>query len=123
MVALAEELGISRATLYRWTGDRDRLLADILIAELHSLIRAAITRATGKGADRLESAIGWFLDTLAGLTQASAKRGWRGTSRVEGATHAAHSSTNCTSPGVGGPCARYRVSSKPTPRRRSRAAL
>ena len=67
MVALAEELGISRATLYRWTGDRDRLLADILIAELHSLIRAAITRATGKGADRLESAIGWFLDTLAGL--------------------------------------------------------
>src|SRR5258708_27222034 len=67
MVALAEELGISRATLYRWTGDRDRLLADILIAELHSLIRAAITRATGKGADRLESAIRWSLDTLAGL--------------------------------------------------------
>jgi AcrR family transcriptional regulator len=67
MVALAEDLRISRATLYRWTGDRDRLLADILIAELHSLIRAATTRATGTGVARLESAIGWFLNTLAGL--------------------------------------------------------
>jgi AcrR family transcriptional regulator len=67
MVALAEDLGISRATLYRWTGDRDRLLADIVIAELHDLIRAATTRATGRGVARLESAIGWFLDTLGGL--------------------------------------------------------
>jgi AcrR family transcriptional regulator len=67
MVALADQLGISRATLYRWTGDRDRLLADILIAELHSLIGAATTHATGTGVERLESAIGWFLDTLAGL--------------------------------------------------------
>ena len=30
MGALASELGISRATLYRWTGDRDQLLADVL---------------------------------------------------------------------------------------------
>jgi AcrR family transcriptional regulator len=67
MVALAEQLAISRATLYRWTGDRDRLLADILIAEVHDLIGAAITRATGTGVEHLESTIGWFLDTLAGL--------------------------------------------------------
>jgi AcrR family transcriptional regulator len=30
MLALAAELGVSRATLYRWTGPRERLLADIL---------------------------------------------------------------------------------------------
>jgi AcrR family transcriptional regulator len=30
MRALALELGISRATLYRWTGDRDTLLSDVL---------------------------------------------------------------------------------------------
>ncbi|HEY4429073.1 MAG TPA: QsdR family transcriptional regulator [Solirubrobacteraceae bacterium] len=30
MIALATELGVSRSTLYRWTGPRERLLADIL---------------------------------------------------------------------------------------------
>jgi AcrR family transcriptional regulator len=30
MGGLANELGISRATLYRWTGHRDQLLADVL---------------------------------------------------------------------------------------------
>jgi AcrR family transcriptional regulator len=29
MGALAKQLGISRATLYRWTGHRDQLLADV----------------------------------------------------------------------------------------------
>jgi AcrR family transcriptional regulator len=33
MVALAADLGIARATLYRWTGDRERLLADAVSAE------------------------------------------------------------------------------------------
>ena len=67
MVALADQLGISRATLYRWTGDRDRLLADVVATELDDLIRAAAGRATGSGARRLETAIAWFLNTLAGL--------------------------------------------------------
>jgi AcrR family transcriptional regulator len=67
MVALADRLGVSRATLYRWTGDRDRLLADVVTAELEDLIGVAASRATGTGAERLEMAIGWFLDTLAAL--------------------------------------------------------
>ena len=46
MVALAAELDVSRATLYRWTGDRERLLADAVWAE---------ARAT---ADHMLSAIG-----------------------------------------------------------------
>jgi AcrR family transcriptional regulator len=36
MVALAAELDVSRATLYRWTGDRERLLADAVWAEAHA---------------------------------------------------------------------------------------
>jgi AcrR family transcriptional regulator len=67
MVALADRLGISRATLYRWTGDRDRLLADVVTAELDDLIGAAADRATGTGVQRLETAIAWFLNTLAAL--------------------------------------------------------
>lgn len=67
MVALAEELGIARATLYRWTGDRDRLLADVVVAELHDLIGAAMAHAGGAGVQRLGTAVGWFLDTLAEL--------------------------------------------------------
>ena len=33
MVALAADLGVARATLYRWTGDRERLMADAVWAE------------------------------------------------------------------------------------------
>jgi AcrR family transcriptional regulator len=67
MVALADDLGVSRATLYRWTGDRDRLLADVVTAEIGGLIRAAARRAAGTGVKRLEQAIAWFLETLSGL--------------------------------------------------------
>lgn len=37
MVQLAADLGVSRATLYRWTGDRERLLADAVWAEAHAI--------------------------------------------------------------------------------------
>jgi AcrR family transcriptional regulator len=67
MGALAEELGIGRATLYRWAGDRDQLLADVVTAELHDLIQAATAQAKGIGVKRLESSVGWFLETLSSL--------------------------------------------------------
>lgn len=38
MQALAAELGVSRATLYRWTGDRERLLADIVWSQAEALL-------------------------------------------------------------------------------------
>jgi AcrR family transcriptional regulator len=37
MVQLAADLGIARATLYRWTGGRERLLADAVWAEAHAI--------------------------------------------------------------------------------------
>ncbi|MCW2993248.1 MAG: TetR family transcriptional regulator [Conexibacter sp.] len=69
MVALAAELGVSRGTLYRWTGDRDRLLADVVWADLQALLDVSWTQSRGTGgAARLEAAVGRFLDLVAGQT-------------------------------------------------------
>lgn len=65
MVDLAAELGVSRTTLYRWTGDRDRLLADVVWLELRKLVERAVAAASGRGLARLERGITWFLDACA----------------------------------------------------------
>jgi AcrR family transcriptional regulator len=65
MGALAAELGIGRATLYRWTGDRERLLGDIAWAEVKSLIEYFERTTPGKGAKLLERAAGAFVQMLA----------------------------------------------------------
>lgn len=55
MGEIALELGISRATLYRWVGDRDQLLGEV-IWSLNSLgIEQARAKAKGRGAK-------WVLD-------------------------------------------------------------
>jgi AcrR family transcriptional regulator len=41
MRALAAQLSISRATLYRWCGDRERLLSDVLWSLSHQLFEQA----------------------------------------------------------------------------------
>jgi AcrR family transcriptional regulator len=51
MGALAAELGIGRATLYRWVGDRDRLLGEILWSLAEPALRRCRDEATGHGAD------------------------------------------------------------------------
>jgi len=65
MVALAADLGVARATLYRWTGDRERLLADAVWAEAHAVADHLLhetRRKTGKA--RIEAVcvqfIAWF---------------------------------------------------------------
>lgn len=65
MAALAAEIGVSRTTLYRWTGDRDRLLGDVVWAELEAMIDHFDRAATGAGADRMTATVAGFLDTLA----------------------------------------------------------
>jgi AcrR family transcriptional regulator len=65
LVALAAELGISRMTLYRWTGDRDQLLADVIAAELTELGDRCVQAATGSGAEWLEQIIGQFVESVA----------------------------------------------------------
>ena len=65
MSALATELGVSRATLYRWTGDREQLLADIIWTQLDAIIADAAARVRGVGQKRLERIAARFLDVLA----------------------------------------------------------
>jgi AcrR family transcriptional regulator len=52
MQALAAELGVSRATLYRWTGPREQLLADVLWSlsdEIFEQAKADHPEHTGPG--------------------------------------------------------------------------
>ena len=65
MRELARELQISRNTLYRWTGGRERLLQDV-IWELSEKAIAEIWAATSRrrGASRLREALRLYLDTV-----------------------------------------------------------
>jgi AcrR family transcriptional regulator len=65
MAALAADLGISRPTLYRWTGDRERLLTDASWAEMEQLLRYIDQQTKGVGAEHVERLAGDFLGALA----------------------------------------------------------
>jgi AcrR family transcriptional regulator len=65
MVALAAELGIGRATLYRWTGDRERLLSDILWMDVHALYKHVLGASRERGAERIRVVATRFLMSLA----------------------------------------------------------
>jgi AcrR family transcriptional regulator len=54
MQALAAELGISRATLYRWTGPREQLISDVVFSLSDELFEQAKRETTHlAGAERL----------------------------------------------------------------------
>ena len=60
MVELAADLGVGRATLYRWVGSRDQLLGEILWSVTEAGIEEAKRRAKGKGVDWVMSIFeGW----------------------------------------------------------------
>jgi AcrR family transcriptional regulator len=65
MRELAGELAVSRNTLYRWTGDRDRLLQDVIWALSERAI-ADIWAATARrrGASRLLETLRRYLETI-----------------------------------------------------------
>jgi AcrR family transcriptional regulator len=65
MLALAAELGIARATLYRWTGDREQLLSDILWTMVHALFEHVMSTVPERGADGLRIGSTHFLTQLA----------------------------------------------------------
>jgi AcrR family transcriptional regulator len=65
MLALAGELGIARATLYRWTGDREQLLSDILWTMVHALFEHVMSTVPERGADGLRIGSTHFLTQLA----------------------------------------------------------
>lgn len=54
MQAIAEELGLGRSTLYRWVGDRDALLSEVLWILTRETLLGCYDRAEGHGARHLE---------------------------------------------------------------------
>ena len=67
MGALAAELGISRATLYNWVGDRDRLIGEVLWSFAAEAIQHARAHASGSGPAYLSDVIERYLTALAGF--------------------------------------------------------
>lgn len=51
--ALADEVGVSRATIFRWVGNRDLLVAEILWSMYSQTLEAAASEAQGTGVDYL----------------------------------------------------------------------
>jgi AcrR family transcriptional regulator len=62
MRALAQELGIGRATLYRKVGNRDRLLGEVIWYLTRRALAGAVEAAAGrKGADRVIATVEAFM--------------------------------------------------------------
>src|SRR6266480_7780784 len=55
--AVAAELGLGRATIYRWFGSREDLIGEVLIRAAEPLLADAAAGARGRGAP-------WLLDTF-----------------------------------------------------------
>src|SRR3989440_10147442 len=51
--AIAAELGLGRATIYRWFGSREGLLGEVLFQAAEPLLAEARTRAKGRGGPAL----------------------------------------------------------------------
>ena len=51
--ALAEELGVSRATAYRWAGNVEELTGAVIASLASDTFRLALSEAEGEGVDRL----------------------------------------------------------------------
>ena len=65
MGALAADVGVSRATLYNWVGDRERLTAEVLWSLAAATIREARAGASGHGAAYLAAVNELYLRALA----------------------------------------------------------
>lgn len=65
MQSLASELGIGRTTLYRWVGDRESLISDMLSEMVVEVIRTANEEARGSELDRVIDGMRRFMVTTA----------------------------------------------------------
>lgn len=61
MSALAEELGVSRSTLFRWVGSRNELLVEVFWSLAEPTMRAAAEAARGRGGARVAAMVGHYL--------------------------------------------------------------
>jgi AcrR family transcriptional regulator len=68
MQELAAELGVNRATLFRWVGSRDQLLAEVIWSVCQPTMAAAATQAKGRGAKRIASFMRHFASEVNSAT-------------------------------------------------------
>lgn len=61
MTTLAAELGVGRATLYRWVGSREALLGAVLAEMAERTYRKAVREATGEGPERVLAVLELFM--------------------------------------------------------------
>jgi AcrR family transcriptional regulator len=64
MSALAAELGIGRATLYRWVGNREDLLSAVLAEGTESMFRAVAKDAQGAGPELVLDCMRRYMSTV-----------------------------------------------------------
>ncbi len=62
MAQIATRLGVGRSTLYRWVGDRDALMDQVIDATTTKLAKSVSRRIRGKGLDRVASAVRVYLE-------------------------------------------------------------
>ena len=55
---LADELGVSRATLFRWVGTRDQLLGEVVWSIGGHAFESIVQRTKGQGAKRIATILG-----------------------------------------------------------------
>ena len=72
MSSLAEELGVSRVTLYRWVGSRDALLVEVIWSLARRTLDKIEAEVTAGGAERLVQVVTRFLDDV--ITNPGMKR-------------------------------------------------
>ena len=66
MQVLAAELNVGRTTLYRWVGDREQLLGEMLSELANELLAMTAAQATGTGLDRFLASIRGYLELCIG---------------------------------------------------------
>jgi AcrR family transcriptional regulator len=57
MAELAEQIGVSRATLYRWVGSKERLLGEVIFSLAEESFELALADARGSGPAYIADAI------------------------------------------------------------------
>src|SRR2546425_7072652 len=62
---LAADLGVSRATLYRWVGTKERLLGEVLWTFAEASFHDALAAARGSGADYVAEMVERYLGAAA----------------------------------------------------------
>jgi len=64
MSALADELGVNRATLYRWVGSREQLLVEIIWSLGERTLESIDAQVESKGSERIVQVVGRFLKAV-----------------------------------------------------------